>query len=1854
MKTNLTPRLSPRSPQCRLGFALTLLLAALTGLAAPADAGSGGGVSLRRGPDSPHLPIAGSAALAILSSDDQLPPWAVGFGKEFWRRSTSSASTTSAPPVRTTTTQSKELPASIDLGDLMDRVTHAFRGEDSGEAKINGSRYQASIGPSGLAFSPLAPSSAEDVALATTPAFAEAILRTRKVSTADRVVYATGGAGKRVILGNTVQTLLDPSSGLVEHFEGNADGIAVSWILARPPSSGDLTVELEIAGLTFTDKTELGHHFADSSGVSRLRVGHATLVDSSGVKSDLKMHYADNALQITVPADLLARAAYPVAIDPLVSAEFGIDACPVADPLNDYEPRVAHNSGQYLVVWDNLQKIMGVRLSAAGQILDPAGIEICPTVGSNPRWPSVAATSAGYLVVWEDYRNNPPNGSDIYGARVTTSGVVVDPAGIGIATGSEIANLPDVANNGNVSLVVWGGIGHVWGARVRDDGVVLDPAGIQISTGANAQNWPAVACNGSDYVVVWTTLLGNATSGFYNDIYGARVSFAGGVGAQFPISTGVFDKVYPAIAALGADYLAVWEDNRIGPDPDIFGARITAAGVGANFPICTFGGGQKEPAIAANSQNYLVVWHDSRFFTPQKFNIYGTRVSAAGSVQDPGGFMITDRPNRETSPGVAAGANNFLVAWADDRNNSSLSDIFASFISPSATVLQPSDLLISGFSFPQLSPKVAFDGTHFLAVWMDYRKDVTFTGNTNVVFGLRLTATGQPDDPSGLLISQAASLKEGLAVAGNPNQFLVVWGDRRNSPTGVASDIYGCRIAGATVRDPNGIPISTASGLQASPSVATDGTDFFVVWTDDGRGASHQIIGSGIAADGTVTHPAGIALNPTPEAQDFPEVAFGGGNYFVVWQDGRANPGVPGPTDIYATRVNNGTVLDPSGILINASVGPQRAPRVAYNGTQFLVAWEDRRNVTPAIYSSLVAVNGTVLNAAGAALTNPRPETRPAVAAGGSDFLTVWLDNSNPLTTGGDIYGARVKGGTGASLDGLGFGIATSIGVPVGPSVAYGGNNRFLVVYQGLVQNTSRVLARFVTPTPPGTIPGLFNTGVDPGGTPLADDSPDSHYTVSTGGAASPVFAATLAGGFPIPPWLPDNASSAWISPTLSTEAPATSGQVNIYRFETTFDLTGLDPATARIVGEWSTDNEGFDILINGQTTGQANSAQFASFTPFTISTGFVPGLNTLAFIVHNDGVTPNPLGLRVQMTGTVQANPNGTGLLGVYYDNMDFTSPRVARTEAVNFDWGTGAPAPGVDVDSFSVRWAGKVVPRYSDTYRFFTVSDDGVRLWIDGRPIVNEWNDHAPTEHYGDIVLEAGRAYDVVLELYENSGGATAKLLWQSGSQAKEPIPASHLLPTRLECPTPGRPTFTANFNLVLPAGTAIFGQAARDAGWLKLTRPDTAFGILYVNNFSGSQPIHGFEARFTAALFGSTCCGGGSLPADGFSFNLVPAAGVLANPGYNQPGEEGLDTGLAVNFDTWDSGGGEGPAIEVKWLGQVIARQPFQASQSPAGITTAGAAAREVLIHLASDGLLTVSYGGVRVLDNVQTPYTPAIIGTPKWVIGARTGGANDNHWIRDLHIVVNRAKIPELFNTGVDNFDRPLPEDAIDPHYVFSVVGGQPMPSFVATAAGGFPIGPWLPDNTASAWISPTTTTFAPPDFDILYQTTFNLKGLNPAGATIRGWVAADDQVKDILLNGQTTGQASPPGAEPYLTWQAFAITSGIQPGANTLTFVTRNGTGGDNPTGLRVEMCGWATPPSLLHLDVAYGQGGTTISWGSLPHKRYFLEHSPSPSGPWVREPAGGILPGAYQAQVTEFTIHGARDPIRFYRVIEAP
>jgi hypothetical protein len=125
------------------------------------------------------------------------------------------------------------------------------------------------------------------------------------------------------------------------------------------------------------------------------------------------------------------------------------------------------------------------------------------------------------------------------------------------------------------------------------------------------------------------------------------------------------------------------------------------------------------------------------------------------------------------------------------------------------------------------------------------------------------------------------------------------------------------------------------------------------------------------------------------------------------------------------------------------------------------------------------------------------------------------------------------------------------------------------------------------------------------------------------------------------------------------------------------------------------------------------------------------------------------------------------------------FATLVTSRTDpTVGFDW-EASPATGVNSDQFSVRWTGQVQPLYTQTYTFYTLSDDGIRLWVNGQQLVNNWTDHASTEDSGSIALTAGQKYDLKLEFYDNASAAIASLSWSAPSQVKQIIPSTQLYP-------------------------------------------------------------------------------------------------------------------------------------------------------------------------------------------------------------------------------------------------------------------------------------------------------------------------------------------------------------------------------------------------------------------------------------------------------------------------------------------
>ncbi len=136
-------------------------------------------------------------------------------------------------------------------------------------------------------------------------------------------------------------------------------------------------------------------------------------------------------------------------------------------------------------------------------------------------------------------------------------------------------------------------------------------------------------------------------------------------------------------------------------------------------------------------------------------------------------------------------------------------------------------------------------------------------------------------------------------------------------------------------------------------------------------------------------------------------------------------------------------------------------------------------------------------------------------------------------------------------------------------------------------------------------------------------------------------------------------------------------------------------------------------------------------------------------------------------------------GLKADYFNSVNLTNPALTRTDAtVNFDWGTGVPAPGVGVNGFSVRWSGLIEPAYTETYTFYTDSDDGVRLWVNGQLLIDNWTNHGVTEDSATLALVAGQQYSIKMEYYESGGNAVAKLLWSSPSQTKQVIPQDRLV--------------------------------------------------------------------------------------------------------------------------------------------------------------------------------------------------------------------------------------------------------------------------------------------------------------------------------------------------------------------------------------------------------------------------------------------------------------------------------------------
>lgn len=431
--------------------------------------------------------------------------------------------------------------------------------------------------------------------------------------------------------------------------------------------------------------------------------------------------------------------------------------------------------------------------------------------------------------------------------------------------------------------------------------------------------------------------------------------------------------------------------------------------------------------------------------------------------------------------------------------------------------------------------------------------------------------------------------------------------------------------------------------------------------------------------------------------------------------------------------------------------------------------------------------------------------------------------------------------------------------------------------------------------------------------------------------------------------------------PTVAITAPAANASVTV--------------GTAVTVSATAADSDGsvqrVDVYDGGVLVGSDSSAPYAvSYSPSGL------GSHTLSAVaVDNAGAstTSAAVAFTVVAAPPPPGNGSGAGLLGQYFaTNYLGGAVVLQRTESIDFDWGAASPGAGVPADDFSVRWVGQLEAPTAGAYQFQTNSDDGVRLWVNGQLVIDNWTGHGPTLDTSAVVnLAAGQRVSIVLEYQEYTGGATIQLRWKPPGQAAfGAIPASRLYANGAPTVSLTAPPANVTIN---PGAVVTVSATAADADG-SVVRVDFYDGSTRIGSSTGPQ----FSVPWTAGAVGvhllSAVATDNSGAAASSAVVPVTVTAVAPPPGGTGTGLRGqyfnnltlggtpvLTRSEAVNF-SWGSAapatGVRADFFSARWTGTVQA-------------TTSGSH----VFQTTSDDGVRVWVNGVQLINN-WTPHGPTV--------------------------------------------------------------------------------------------------------------------------------------------------------------------------------------------------------------------------------------------------------------------------------------
>lgn len=718
--------------------------------------------------------------------------------------------------------------------------------------------------------------------------------------------------------------------------------------------------------------------------------------------------------------------------DPLDTVPFPV----TAGPASQENPQVVWNGTNWLVVYESYavggtgyyeKSLEAVRVSPAGLLLDPTPIRIYGVVPTGGLW-SVASDGNNWVVAFEG--SNASN--DLMAIRISPAGVVLDPPihTLVRATYYLRFNLR-LAYAAGVFLLTWVDSSGTTGIRFNQDLAVLDPAPLPLLTGYSLAG---LASNGSQFYTVWI-----AQPDVTIIVAGSRISTAGvmldGTGVDISQANPPDPYTAPRVVWDGTNWKVTWGYQGVSV------ARVDTNGQVLDPGGIAVAGLSTGPTAPSPSGGLEIVWDVFDISLANSYDVEAASISA-GNVAGPTQALSTGAP-AQVVPDVAVGSAGYMVVYRSDISGGRRIVAQPLDMTGNPLTTAPLELDAGDSTNGPGAPTVAWNGALYLVVWNNSSgvvaqrilqdgalvdaapfavmpgfgpTDVAALGDVFLVTGLRAPSNpqyvgpyaarvrgvdGVVLDPIPLLLGN--SYARAISVTTLGGRWLAVW---QHHPT--HDDPIATTMAAFVSADGSPAPEFVVYGPYSTgyysygPSIAANGSAALVVQNAEiSSGVEVDLVGRMVNSDGSL-QPA-VTLTPWAGNQYWPRVAWDGSRFVIVYQDQRNRfPGseldqLDARSDLFGMRVGaDGTVLDPRGFLFSNSAQAEAYPSVASANGLSLIAAALLRNAPYAAYRVGYEQLGIGGNAWPVAVASASPD-------GGDVPLTVAFSSAGSIDPDGSI-----------------------------------------------------------------------------------------------------------------------------------------------------------------------------------------------------------------------------------------------------------------------------------------------------------------------------------------------------------------------------------------------------------------------------------------------------------------------------------------------------------------------------------------------------------------------------------------------------------------------------------------------------------------------------------------------------------------------------------------------------------------------------------------------------------------------------------------------------------------------------------